>query len=248
MENNSIKHDFKFPETIKITEYKKVFPKYQINDEERVTFIDNVDYLETFRTLKKNILDIIESNSSITKDINSNVNIKFELRTKECQESKPTFESSTNTTTEDHVVTVTPDKELIQAKSKELIRIISDDNTMIGYTSTTELYINSLFSSNRYLAGDVIISVQREIYDKPILLAKLIEAVSNLDYDLLNPYNFTIVQASLSHKDIEVQEAVVAAYEKWEDPQNAIFLEHSTYDNEFIHNYAQEVISYLKGL
>lgn len=245
MENNSIKYEFKLPEAIKIFEYQEVHPKYQVNNEDRFKFIDSSEFLDNFKIIKKNILEISGANSSISEVINSN--IKFELITKVYQESKPIFESST-ITKEESYVTSTPDKEEIKSKAKELIRIISDDNTMIGYTSTTEKYINSLFSTNRFFAGEVVTYAQREIYDRPILLAKLIEAISNLDYELLNPYNFTIVQASLSHRDIEVQESVIAAYEKWEDPQNIRYLENSTYNNKIIQNYANEVISYLKEL
>jgi hypothetical protein len=247
LENNFTIGESEISESVKVFEYRKVIPKYKVDSGKIINFIDNLESLEAITFIKKDIQDSREINSSVNEFITNSSTVTYELRTKELRENKTIFESLT-TTHEKKYNTNTVDKEIVMEKSRELIRILSDDNSMIGYTSNTQIFIKQLIDINKKLAGEIILQVNRSIYHSPLLLAKLIEAISNIDYEIFAPYNYSVIQASLHYDDIEVQEAVIAAYEKWEDPENVTFLENTTFSNKFISNYAKEVICYLRGL
>lgn len=143
---------------------------------------------------------------------------------------------------------VEPSETDISHMLADFLIIIREDNVIPGYVSKSQLFLEINLEKNRPLVGEVIIRAHRSLYNNPTNLAKLIEAVSNIDYVLLAPYNFSIVQSSVSHSDIEIQEAVISSFEKWEDPENLTFLTNNSYTNDFIKQYANDVIEYLKEL
>lgn len=135
---------------------------------------------------------------------------------------------------------------LIKLK-KEFEMLIKEEDIVAGYVSKSQSWLEEQLLENPSIK-QIILELNRSFFDSPHNLSKLIEVVSSIDYNLLTPYNHCLIQASISHQDIEIQEACIASYEKWEDKENLKFLRHTSFSNDFVKNYADEVIRYLEEI
>lgn len=125
--------------------------------------------------------------------------------------------------------------------------MLNNEQIEVGYSSLTENYIESILEDNPNLTKEVINSIYIENFADPAFLHKLIEVVSNLDYEKMYPTNTILALGTLNHKDVRVQEASIASFEKWDDKKNLSVLQNIEFCNEWLKEYAEEVIEYLEG-
>lgn len=130
---------------------------------------------------------------------------------------------------------------------KEFETLIKEEEVVAGYVSRSQSWLEEKLLNSPSIK-QVILELARSFFEEPHNLAKLIEVVSSIDYNLLSPYNHSLIQLSISHKDIEIQEACIASYEKWDDKENVKYLKSTSFSNSFIKNYADEVIRYLEEI
>ena len=127
------------------------------------------------------------------------------------------------------------------------INLLNYDNVDVGYISQLEVYFKELLMKDKDFLKELLSYTQQKIIDNDNLLVKFIEVVSNLNYEDLKPFNFILVCGSLGNKSIPVQEASVAAFEKWGDQDNVGFLRSVKYHTKWLTEYAENVISYLES-
>lgn len=127
------------------------------------------------------------------------------------------------------------------------IRTLVNDDIMVGYSSLTENYFKELLNKDVSIFKDVLNLVYYEVFDNDENLQKFIEVMSNLDYELIYPTNTILALGAINHINIGVQEAAIAAFEKWDDKKNTKFLKNIHYTPEWIKNYAHNVIEYLES-
>lgn len=126
-------------------------------------------------------------------------------------------------------------------------RLLKSEDINVGYTSKTEQYLADLLEKDPSFAKEVINHLYLEFFTEPIYLLYIIEIMSNLNYIKMQPNNITMALNTLNHKNIAVQEASVAAFEKWEDPNNIEYLRSMELPSDWMRSYTEEVIEYLKG-
>ncbi|HDR8123586.1 hypothetical protein PDN28_14500 [Bacillus cereus] len=147
---------------------------------------------------------------------------------------------------------VTNEIEKLTSKRNELLKrkilnMLKNENIEVGYTSMTEMFLNKMLKNDLSETKDIINLIYFDVFDKPKLLQKLVEVVSDLDYEKLSPLNKIIAVGVINHKDVGVQEAAIAAFEKWDDKENLKLLMNIQYTTPWIEDYAKEVIEYLEG-
>lgn len=130
---------------------------------------------------------------------------------------------------------------------RQVLHMLKNENIEVGYTSMTEFFLANLLKQNVYQLKEILSLLQVENFDKPEIMQKLIEVMSNLDYKLLYPTNTIIALSFINHNDIGVQEAAIASFEKWDDKRNVNLLNNINYTANWIENYAKDVIQYLEG-
>lgn len=154
--------------------------------------------------------------------------------------------TSTESSFNKEASTLKSEKDLQVIKRKVLSMLINED-IIVGYSSMTEVFLNELLEKDPSLTKEVINRLYVENIEKPIRLQKIIEVMSNLDYKKMYPTNIILALGVINNVDVAVQEAAIAAYEKWEDPKNISVLKSTKYTVEWIEDYAKEVIDYLEG-
>jgi hypothetical protein len=130
---------------------------------------------------------------------------------------------------------------------RRIINMMKNENVVVGFTSMTEIFLSELLEKDLSLLKDVLNLVYTEVFDNPEELQKFIEIMSNLEYEVLHPTNTILALGVIQHTDIGVQEAAIAAFEKWDDKTNLKLLKNINYTADWIEDYANEVIQYLEG-
>ncbi|WP_457977193.1 hypothetical protein L0Y47_13205 [Ectopseudomonas composti] len=96
--------------------------------------------------------------------------------------------------------------------------------------------------------GVIVQSIYLESAANKVNLLALIKAISMLDYERLHPHGSMIALASLSHKDLEVVEAGIRAYEHWGRNAGILALKNAEARVSWLDEYRLEVIEYLESL
>lgn len=135
----------------------------------------------------------------------------------------------------------------INYNKNKVLRILLNEDITVGYTSMTERFLNDLLIEEPLLLKEVLMHVYKEVFTEKEVLQNFIEVMSNLDYKSLYPTNTIIAVGMINHKDIGVQEAAIASFEKWDDKKNIGMLRNISYTTEWIESYANEVIEYLES-
>lgn len=135
----------------------------------------------------------------------------------------------------------------VQFTTNKALRLLMNEDIAVGYSSMTERYFNDLSKEDVSFLKDVINLVYKDAFDNVEVLQKFIEVMSNLDYELLYPTNTILAIGVINHIDVGVQEAALAAFEKWDDKGNVNMLKNINYTTGWIGKYAQEIIDYLES-
>lgn len=139
------------------------------------------------------------------------------------------------------------DEKKIQLIKNKALRTLMNEDVAVGYSSMTERYFNDLLKEDVLLLKDILNHIYKDVFDDAEILQKFIEVMSNLDYELLHPTNTILAVGVINHVDVGVQEAALAAFEKWDDKSNANFLKNINYTTGWIEKYAEEIIDYLES-
>lgn len=134
-----------------------------------------------------------------------------------------------------------------KALKRKIYKMLKEEQVFTGYTSLIEFHFEELLKYKPLKFKEILNEIFIEEFDKPEILSKLIEVVSNFDYEVLYPFNITMVIGSLNHVDLRVVEASVAAIEKWENKNHAVILKNISFPSPWMEKYISEVISYLES-
>lgn len=130
---------------------------------------------------------------------------------------------------------------------RKILNMLRNESIVVGYTSMTEMYIAEMLEKDIYKTKDVLGVICYENFDNPRMLQKILEVMSNLDYEKLKPTNTLQAAVAINHVDVGVQEAAIASFEKWDDKENLNLLRNINYATPWIESYAKEVIEYLES-
>lgn len=139
------------------------------------------------------------------------------------------------------------EKSRIETYKRKVLSMLTNENIVVGYTSMTEVFLSKLLENDRYEVKEILNLIYVECFDQPEILQRITEVMSNLDYDKLFPTNTILAMGVINHIDIGVQEAAIAAFEKWDDKRNLPVLKNINYTTDWIEDYAREVIQYLES-
>lgn len=81
--------------------------------------------------------------------------------------------------------------------------------------------------------------------DENVLL-KILNAISQIEYEKVNPYGQTIAIAAISNKNIIVKQKAIEAFERWHNEDSIKILENIDVKEKWLQRYLEKVIAYLK--
>lgn len=131
---------------------------------------------------------------------------------------------------------------------KQFTRAAKAESLEYGVYSACDALVAEWASKLGAELGAVVQNIYLESAGNKVNLLALIKAISMLDYDRLHPHGSMIALASLSHKDVEVIEAGIRAYEHWGSKAGILALKNARVRLDWLDDYRLETVKYLESL
>lgn len=128
----------------------------------------------------------------------------------------------------------------------KLLDLILDSDFEYGIESPIDLFIQSQMQENRLATKSWLNSVFVENISNPIILIGILRVISRLSYYEVLPEGQMIALAALSHKDTEVVECGVRAFENWGNLESLKILQSLSVTPSWLQDYIDKVVEYIR--
>ena len=126
--------------------------------------------------------------------------------------------------------------------TKELLRIIREQDFEYGFDSAADLFVRELMEQNETVAKEWLNSVYIDhFYDRRVVIG-LLQVISHLEYLEIYPQGPTMALAALSHANSEVRECGIRAFENWSTIESLNVLRNVRCDENWLQQYLSQVI------
>ena len=126
--------------------------------------------------------------------------------------------------------------------SKELLRIICEQDFEYGFDSEADLFVRGLIEQNEVVTKEWLNAVYIEHYHDMRVVIGLLQVISHLQYLDIFPQGPTMALAALVHANSEVRECGIRAFENWSTIESLNVLRKVKCDESWLRDYLNQVI------
>jgi len=132
--------------------------------------------------------------------------------------------------------------------SAHLYDILRNDSFVDGETCNTEVFLKKQFAYlGRKQTLDFLMRFYLPSYRNYHMMCGLMHALSHFEYKDVSPQGPILALALFTHKDIEVKEFSLKAFENWIAKESIPLLETTVFGIDWLDIYRESVIAYIKG-
>lgn len=136
---------------------------------------------------------------------------------------------------------------LVERYKIEIINIIKNDKFEDGSYSHSEAFINEQFKNQ---TATFIKSALNELYidyfNDPHVLTGIMLMSGSVSYDCAVPELPTMAIGLLQHRDEDVKDRAIQAFERWNSKKSLTVLENIMFEKKWMQHYVEKVIEYIK--
>jgi hypothetical protein len=137
--------------------------------------------------------------------------------------------------------------DLEQSLSRQFISFLREDNFEYGMDSRAHLLVKKQMKINPVLTKDWLNKVYVNYFNDVEILTGILHVIARFEREEIYPIGYTIATASLAHKNEEVQETAIRAFESWGGIHSLHILENISVSTKWVEEYLNTVISDLKA-
>jgi hypothetical protein len=137
--------------------------------------------------------------------------------------------------------------ELEQNFSKQFIAYILEDDFEYGMKSKAHILVKEQMDINPFVTKNWLNKIYVNNFHNVKILIGLLRVIARFEKEEMYPTGYTIATASLAHKDEEVQETAIRAFESWGGVLSISALENASVSSKWVKEYLNTVISDLKA-
>jgi len=126
--------------------------------------------------------------------------------------------------------------------TKELLRIICEQDFEYGFDSEADLFVRELMGQNETITKEWLNLVYIEHYHDMRVVIGLLQVISHLQYLDIYPQGPTMALAALVHANSEVRECGIRAFENWSTIESLNILRNVKCDEIWLQDYLNQVI------
>jgi hypothetical protein len=127
-----------------------------------------------------------------------------------------------------------------------LINLILEQDFEYGFLSSADKYTQDVItrypSDTKELLNDLFIIH----YGDTRIVIGILQIISHIDYMLISPNGPTMALAALAHRDPEVRECGIRAFENWNSAESLKVLRNTHCQEKWLQNYLEEVVANLE--
>jgi len=130
--------------------------------------------------------------------------------------------------------------------TKELLRIICEQDFEYGFDSPADLFVRELMEQNEAVTKEWLNAIYIEQFSDIRVVIGLLQVVSHLQYPEIYPQGPTMALAALSHANSEVRECGIRAFENWGTIESLNILRNVKCTESWMQEYLSQVIKDLE--
>lgn len=131
--------------------------------------------------------------------------------------------------------------------TNKFISMVNEDIFEFGYISNSERFINDLISNSQFDAKQWLESVFMSNFDNTKIIIGILHVISHFKYKIISPQGQVMALSALIHKNIEVRECAIRAFENWGHVDSLRVLKSIKCDEKWLFDYVQQIISDLES-
>ena len=132
--------------------------------------------------------------------------------------------------------------EFVLKETPRLISIIEEQEFEYGFESPAERFIKEKLRVNSFVTKEWLNDLFLRMFDNTRVIIGLLQAISHLNYLEIYPTGQTMALAALSHKNAEVRECGIRAFENWCNNESLKVLKNVHYPEKWLQDYVNQVI------
>ncbi|MBE1427007.1 hypothetical protein H4684_003691 [Desulfomicrobium macestii] len=126
---------------------------------------------------------------------------------------------------------------------KNIIDLILLQDFDYGFNSNADKYVQNIISTNKTDTALLLNSIFIENFDIKNIVTGILRIIAHLKYDDIYPVGQTMAIAALKHKDVEIRECGVRAYEIWGNQESIKALKSIKCTEKWLQDYIDQVIN-----
>jgi hypothetical protein len=134
-----------------------------------------------------------------------------------------------------------------QQKTRQFINCLYEENFEYGKESQSHLFVRKQMMINPEATKEWLSELYIDNFQKTDILIGILRVISRFTREEINPIGDTIALAALLHKDEEVQETAIRAFESWGGEKSLKILQEASVTSKWVQEYLSEVISDLRA-
>jgi len=146
------------------------------------------------------------------------------------------------TTSKENILNSRRLKSLREKFTSELIYLLREEDFEYGKDTKADLLVRSKMEQNDLATKAWLNSVYVEYFSNTLILIGILRIIARLDYYVIFPEGQTMAIAALSHRDVEVKECGVRAFESWGSLNSLKILNGIRTDTLWLQEYIDKVI------
>jgi hypothetical protein len=127
--------------------------------------------------------------------------------------------------------------------TKTLMTFFCDQDFEYGVETRADVLVKEKMAINTLATKEWLNSIFVEYFGNPSVIAPLLRVIARIEYVYINPVGPTMAVAALSHKDVQVQECGVRAFESWASPQSLHVLQNLKSPVPWLQEYINQVVA-----
>jgi len=126
--------------------------------------------------------------------------------------------------------------------TNKLLHYLREDEFEYGFENRADLLIKNQMKINSLATKEWLNKIYVSNFNNPEILIGILRLVARVNIDEISPEGKTMAIASLSHKNSEVQECGIRAFESWGTLNSLEILRNVRVQTTWLHEYLQKVI------
>ncbi|MGA2362574.1 MAG: hypothetical protein ABSG73_08940 [Candidatus Aminicenantales bacterium] len=132
----------------------------------------------------------------------------------------------------------------------ELLYLFETEIFEYGVDNKADTFVAEWLTTNPSLTKEWLNSLYNDYFSNASVLTKILRIICRIEYQVISPQGPTMAALVLNHKNAEVQEAAIRAFESWGSLESLKYLSilrsELKFADKWVRDYVDEVIFYLK--
>lgn len=126
--------------------------------------------------------------------------------------------------------------------TEKLLSLLREEYFEYGYENQCDILIKQQININAAVTREWLNKIFNANFDKPFILIGILRLISRFEHEFISPEGPCMAIAALSHKNLEVIECGIRAFENWESLSHLSILKNVSVDKKWLQDYLNQVI------